>query len=91
MSPFLVIVSIVAGLMFAAGAVAAIVRIVRGPSILDRVLATDVLLAISMCAAGASMALTGNIDLLPVLLVLALFAFTGTVAIARFMGKQDAS
>ncbi|QAY72940.1 sodium:proton antiporter [Agromyces protaetiae] len=88
---FLQIVSIAAGAMFGIGALAAIWRIIRGPSILDRALATDVLLAIAMCGLGAEMAINRHTDTLVVLLVLAMFAVVGSISIARFMAKQDVS
>ena len=84
------LIGLVAGVMFGVGAIAAIVRVVRGPSILDRALATDVLLAIAMCALGAEMAINRHTDTLIVVLVLALFAIVGSIAIARFIGKEDA-
>jgi multicomponent Na+:H+ antiporter subunit F len=85
------LIGLAAGVMFGVGAIAAMVRVVRGPSILDRALATDVLLAIAMCALGAEMAINRHTDTLIVLLVLALFAIVGSIAIARFIGKEDAS
>ena len=88
---FLALVSVVAGVMFGVGAIAALYRIIRGPSILDRALATDVLLAITICGLGAEMAINRHTDTLVVLLVLAMFAIVGSIAIARFMAKQDAS
>ncbi|WP_394553271.1 monovalent cation/H+ antiporter complex subunit F [Agromyces sp. MMS24-JH15] len=83
------IVGLVAGVMFGIGAVAALIRIIRGPSILDRALATDVLLAISICALGTEMAVNRHVDTMPVLLVLAMFAVVGSIAIARFVARQD--
>lgn len=88
---FLALVSILAGIMFGIGAIAAMARIIRGPSILDRALATDVLLAIAICGLGAEMAINRHTDTLVVLLVLSMFAIVGSIAIARFMAKQDAS
>ena len=88
---FLTLVAIAAGVMFGIGAIAAVVRIIKGPSILDRALATDVLLAIAMCALGAEMAINRHTDTLVVLLILAMFAVVGSISIARFMAKQDAS
>ena len=88
---FLEIVGIIAGVMFGIGALAAVVRIIRGPSILDRALATDVLLAIAICGLGAEMAINRHTDTLVVMLVLALFAIVGSIAIARFITKEDAS
>jgi multicomponent Na+:H+ antiporter subunit F len=88
---FLALVSFLAGVMFGIGAIAAMARIIRGPSILDRALATDVLLAIAICGLGAEMAINRHTDTLVVLLVLSMFAIVGSIAIARFMAKQDAS
>ncbi|UOE42964.1 monovalent cation/H+ antiporter complex subunit F [Agromyces larvae] len=88
---FLNIVAIAAGIMFGIGGLAAVSRIIRGPSILDRALATDVLLAIAMCALGAEMAINRHTDTLVILLVLAMFAVVGSISIARFMARQDVS
>ena len=88
---FLAIVGIIAGVMFGIGALAAVYRIFRGPSILDRALATDVLLAIAICALGAEMAINRHTDTLVVMLILAMFAVVGSISIARFMARQDAS
>ena len=88
---FLSFVSVAAGIMFGIGGIAAVYRIIRGPSILDRALATDVLLAIAICALGAEMAINKHTDTLVVMLVLAMFAVVGSISIARYMGKQDLS
>jgi multicomponent Na+:H+ antiporter subunit F len=83
------IILIVAGVLFAAAAVAAIYRIVRGPTLLDRVVASDVLVVTVICAIGADMAVTGHTDNLPVMLLMALFGIVASVSVARFMSKQD--
>ncbi|WP_022886044.1 monovalent cation/H+ antiporter complex subunit F [Glaciibacter superstes] len=83
------IVAIVAGIMLGIGALCAVYRIVRGPSVLDRVIASDVLVATIMCALGAEMAFNRHTDNLPVLLVLALFGVLGSLSVARFLPKQD--
>jgi multicomponent Na+:H+ antiporter subunit F len=88
---FLTVAGFIAGIMFGIGALAAVFHIIRGPSILDRALATDVLLAIAMCALGTEMAINRHTDTLVVLLVLAMFAVVGSIAIAQYMAKQDAS
>lgn len=79
----------VAVTLFALGALGALYRVIRGPSLLDRVIASDVLLVTVMCALGAEMAVNRHTTTLPVLLVLAAFAFVGSVSIALYMGKQD--
>jgi len=85
------VMGVAAGVMFGVGAIAALVRIIRGPTMLDRALAIDVLLAIAMCGLAAGMAVNGHTETLVVLLVLALFAIVGSIAIARFIGKEDRS
>lgn len=83
------IVAAAAGVLFGAGALCALYRIIRGPSVLDRVIASDVLVATVMCAFGAEMAFNRHTDTLPVLLVLALFAILGSLSAARFLPKQE--
>ncbi|TFB86971.1 sodium:proton antiporter [Cryobacterium algoricola] len=85
------IVVIVAALLFGAGGLCAVYRIIRGPSVLDRVIASDVLVATVICALGAEMAINRHVDTLPVLLVLALFAVLGSLAVGRFLGGKEHS
>ncbi|MFU8946104.1 monovalent cation/H+ antiporter complex subunit F [Mycetocola zhadangensis] len=80
---------IIAGVFFSVGAVAALYRVIKGPSLLDRVIASDVFVATVMCVLASEMAFNGHTETLPVLLVLAAFAFLGSVSFARFMAKQD--
>jgi multicomponent Na+:H+ antiporter subunit F len=42
-----------------------------------------------MCVIGTDMALNHHTETLPVMLVLAAFAFVGSVSFARFMAQQD--
>lgn len=80
---------LIAALMFGAAALCAIYRIIRGPSVLDRVIASDVLVATIICALGAEMAFNRHTDNLPVLLVLALFSVLGSLSVARFLPARD--
>lgn len=80
---------LVASVLLAASAIIALYRIVRGPSILDRMIATDVVLASIMCGLGGFMALSGRTDLLPVLIVLAMLGFVGSVSVSRYVSKSD--
>ena len=79
------VVIIVAAVMLAVAAAGAIFRIVRGPSILDRVLATDVLLAIVGGALVIEMVVNRNLDYLALLISISLIGFIGSVAVARFV------
>ena len=85
------IVAVIASAMFAVGALCAVYRIVVGPSVLDRVIASDVLVATIICVLGAEMALNRHTDTLPVLLVLALFAVLGSLSVARFLPARDSA
>jgi multicomponent Na+:H+ antiporter subunit F len=77
-------VAIACGVMIAIGAACAVVRAERGPSMLDRVVAVDVVVATVLAAVAIVSAWTLRSDLVPVLVVLALVGFIGSVTVARF-------
>lgn len=85
----LVLVSAAVGMLFFAAAVLSVVRIIKGPSILDRMIATDVLLATIMCGLGGFAAVSGRTDVLPVMLVIAMFGFVGSVSVSRYVSRSD--
>ena len=89
MSIVLTVVYFAAGLMFTAAALLAVIRIVRGPSILDRVIASDVLLTTLLLVIGAEMVINGHTRTIPLMVVLAATAVFGTIAVARYVSKQD--
>ena len=70
-------------------AVLALVRIVRGPSLLDRVVGSEVLLAVIVAAVGAEAAINQHATTLPVLVVLSLLGFAGSVSIVRFAAGEE--
>ncbi|WP_254678097.1 monovalent cation/H+ antiporter complex subunit F [Agrococcus sp. SGAir0287] len=84
-------VLVVAGVLLAAAAVMAIVRLVRGPSPIDRVLATDVLIAVVVGVLAIEAAVSQHAYTVPVMLVLSLVAFAGTVAMARYVASRAAT
>ncbi|REJ06760.1 sodium:proton antiporter [Microbacterium bovistercoris] len=75
--------------VFGIAAVLTLIRIVRGPSILDRAVASDVLLTEVMCVLGAEMAINGHTRNIPVLLVIAMVGVFGSIAVARFVARRD--
>ncbi|AZS38784.1 monovalent cation/H+ antiporter complex subunit F [Microbacterium oxydans] len=75
--------------VFGIAAVLALIRIVRGPSILDRAVASDVLLTEVMCVIGAEMAINGHTRNIPVLLIIAAIGVFGSIAVARFVARRD--
>jgi multicomponent Na+:H+ antiporter subunit F len=72
--------------MIGGGALLALVRLARGPSLLDRVVATDTLLVIISAGLAVYAALDRNPTVVPVLVVVALLAFVGSVSVARYVG-----
>jgi len=69
-------------------AAGAIVRIAIGPSLLDRVLASDVLLAILGAALAIDMAVNQHLNNLMLLVALAVIGFIGSVTVARFVAER---
>jgi len=72
--------------MLGTGALLTLVRLARGPSLLDRVVATDVLLVIISAGLAVYAALQRDPTVVPVLVVVSLLAFVGTVSVARYIG-----
>lgn len=85
MSP---IVLWVGGLMLAAAAVLIVVRIERGPSMLDRTIGLDMLVSVVVAALALWSGATGRHDLVNVLVVLTLVGFVGSVTLARFVAVE---
>lgn len=76
-------------IVFALAALLTVWRIITGPSILDRAVASDVLLTLVMCVLGADMALNHHTRSLPVLLIIAAVGVFGSISIARFVARRD--
>ncbi len=75
--------------IFGVAALLTLWRIVVGPSILDRAVASDVLLTEVMCVLGAEMAIDHHTRTLPVLLVIAAVGVFGSISVARFVARRD--
>jgi multicomponent Na+:H+ antiporter subunit F len=63
-------------------------RLARGPSLPDRVVALDFMTAAAVAVAGVWAIATGNPVFLDVAMVLALITFVGTVAFARYLERR---
>lgn len=74
--------------LFGAAAVLALVRAERGPTMLDRTLALDVLTSVVVGAVALHAAWTMRTDTVPVLVALAMVGFIGSVTIARFAAVE---
>ncbi|PFG18600.1 monovalent cation/H+ antiporter complex subunit F [Serinibacter salmoneus] len=79
----------ICGVMLAIGAACVVARTERGQSMLDRVVAVDVIVAIVLASVALLSAYTMRIDVLPVLVVLALLGFVGSVTVSRFAAAES--
>lgn len=75
--------------MLGIAAICTVARTTMGPTLLDRAVAVDVFVAIGICALALEAAFNQRTDTLPILLVLALLAFVGSVSVARFTQGSD--
>ncbi len=80
---------VVISVVFSVAALLTLWRIIIGPSILDRAVASDVLLSLVICALGAEMAINHHTRTLPVLLIVAAVGVFGSISIARFVARRD--
>ncbi|MFF1384355.1 monovalent cation/H+ antiporter complex subunit F [Arthrobacter sp. NPDC058288] len=82
------VVLTVTAVILSLAAAGAIVRIAIGPSLLDRVLASDVLLAIIGATLCIDMAVNGHLNNLMLLVALSIIGFIGSVTVARFVADR---
>ena len=81
-----VVVACFVGLSVAALLV--LVRLVRGPTVPDRIVALDVLLQIVVAGIAVGAAVTRDGIYVTVLVAVALLGFVGTVTVARFVERR---
>jgi multicomponent Na+:H+ antiporter subunit F len=79
----------VAGGVLGLAALLVAVRITQGPTMLDRAIAFDVIVAIAIAAIAIDAALRRTAENLPLLLVATLLGFVGSVSVARFSPGSD--
>lgn len=75
---------IAAGVMLSLAALATMLRMLLGPTTLDRLVALDTLVAVTMCAIGTWAAFSLDTTVTYSLTALALITFVGSVSVARF-------
>ena len=83
------VIILVAMLLLTAAALLVLIRMARGPSTLDRVVAADVMLAVVMAGLGLEAALNRHSTTIPVILVLSLLGFASALSMARFVADRD--
>ncbi len=75
---------IIAAVLLAAAAAVTMYRLLAGPSTLDRLVALDTLVAVTMCSIGTWAAFSLDTTVTYSLTALALISFVGSVSVARF-------
>jgi multicomponent Na+:H+ antiporter subunit F len=83
-----IVVVVVCTVLLALGAAFAIVRAEKGPSMLDRTIALDVVVATMIVGVALYAAVNRRADVVPILVVLSLVGFVGSVTIARFASVE---
>lgn len=83
------IVLIVCATMLAVAGFLLVMRTTIGPTLLDRTIALDVLVAVLICSVALEAAFNRHAYTLPILLVLSLLGFVSSVSIARFTKGSD--
>lgn len=85
----MLVTSIALGLL-ALAAVFCVIRLLRGSSFPDRIVALDTLLVVIVCGIAVGAVRTGSGEYLDVLVVASLLGFTGTALVARFVERRGA-
>ena len=80
--------SVVALTMLAVAACLTFVRLLKGPTLPDRVVAIDLIGVLMVCILVVTSAATGQQALLDVAMVVALISFIGTVAYSRYIERR---
>jgi multicomponent Na+:H+ antiporter subunit F len=75
---------IIAAVILSLAAATTMFRLLAGPTTLDRLVALDTLIAVTMCAVGTWAAFSLDTTVTYGLAALALISFVGSVSIARF-------
>jgi multicomponent Na+:H+ antiporter subunit F len=81
---------IVALTMLAVAAGLTFLRLLKGPTLSDRVIAIDLIGVLLVCLLVLMAGMTGQQAFLDVAMVVALISFVGTVAYARYIEREHA-
>lgn len=80
-----------AGVILGLATLLTAVRIVRGPSLLDRIIASDVLLVIISSGLLVWVAVSGDFSPLPMVFLASVIGFLGSVTVARVTASAAAA
>lgn len=80
---------VVSAVMLTAAAVITMFRLLAGPGTLDRLVALDTFVAVTMCSIGTWAAFSLDTTVTYSLTALALISFVGSVSVARFRVRDS--
>jgi multicomponent Na+:H+ antiporter subunit F len=78
----------VAFAIFALAGAITVIRLWRGPSLADRMVALDTLLFVGAGSLGTYVVRSGETAFVPVIVVIAIVAFVGTLVVARAIESE---
>ena len=84
----MIVATSIAAVLLGIGAIGALFRLVRGPSVADRMVALDTLLFTGIGALAVFVVRTRDTTYVPVFVVIAVIAFLGTVVVARYIEEE---
>ena len=87
--PVLTVSLAVASTMLALAAGMTFIRLLKGPTLPDRVIAIDLIGVLMVCLLVATAAATAQQAFLDVAMVVALISFVGTVAYSRYIERSQ--
>jgi multicomponent Na+:H+ antiporter subunit F len=83
------VVVVTAAVLLVTSAALVLIRIERGPSTLDRVVAADVMVVVVIGGLALEAAIDRHATTLPIMVVLSLLGFAGSISLARFVADRD--
>ena len=83
------VVYTIAGVMLIAAALLTTYRVVAGPNTLDRLVAIDTLMAVTMAGLAIWACYTEDTTTVPAIVALSLVGFLGSASVARFRVRDE--
>jgi multicomponent Na+:H+ antiporter subunit F len=80
----MIMVYVICGAMLLLSAGLTAFRLLKGPSSLDRLVASDTVVALAICGLAVWAAYSGDTTVAPSIVALALVGFIGSISVARF-------
>lgn len=86
----LLVLWVIAGVMAFAAVVLILIRLIAGPTLIDRLIASDVMLTTLILVVGAEMVVSGHNRTISLMVVLAATGILGGIAVSRFISRAGA-